>query len=380
MTEKLYYTDSHCRAFTARILDCREDEKGWEVLLDKTAFFPGGGGQEADGGSLAGVAVTGMREEGELVWHRCAAPLAVGSEVQGEINWPARFARMQFHSGEHILSGLAHNLFGCENVGFHMSEGFVTIDFDKELSAGELALLERRANETIWENQPFRCFFPDAETLAALPYRSKKALEGAVRIVEAGTVDRCACCAPHVHSSGEVGLIRIAESMRHRGGVRLTVLCGSAAYENAAAQAAEAAKLSALLSVPRNKLAAAVEQRLAELEKAKYELTALRRREMERMAEAVEPTDGNICLFLEEADSDALRAFVNLAAEKCRICAAFAGQEGAYRYIIASRHADLRAMSREINAAIGGRGGGSSEMIQGSASASRETIEAYFHG
>jgi len=380
MTEKLYYSDSHCRAFTARVLDCRENGEGWDVRLDKTAFFPGGGGQEADGGSLSGVTVLGMKEEGENIWHRCAAPLSVGAEVQGEIDWPTRFARMQFHSGEHILSGLAHKLFGCENVGFHMSEGFVTIDFDKELSAEDLSLLERRANEVVWENQPFRCFFPDAETLAALPYRSKKALEGAVRIVEAGEVDRCACCAPHVSASGEIGLIRIAESMRHRGGVRLTVLCGRAAYENAAAQGAEAAKLSAQLSVPRDKLVSAVERLQKELEKAKFELTALRRREMETVAAAIEPTEGNVCLFFEDADMDALRALVNAVAEKCRLCAAFAGAEGQYRYIIASRSEDLRAMSKELNAAISGRGGGSSQMLQGSAAASRETIEAYFHG
>lgn len=380
MTEKLYYSDSHCRAFTARVLDCRESGGEWEILTDKTAFFPGGGGQEADSGTLGGVTVCGMREDGDDIWHRCSAPLAVGNVVQGEIDWPARFSRMQFHSGEHILSGLAHNLYGCENVGFHMSEGFVTIDFDKELSAEELSLLERRANEAVWENEPFRCFFPDAATLAALPYRSKKELSGAVRIVEAGSIDRCACCAPHVKHSGEIGLIRIAESMRHRGGVRLTVLCGSAAYENAAAQGAEAAQLSALLSVPRHKLSGAVERLQQELEKAKYALTALRRKEMEQMAAAIAPTEGNVCLFLEEADMDAVRTLVNAVAEKCRICAAFAGEEGKYRYIIASRHEDLRVKAKEINAAIAGRGGGSSEMLQGSCAAARADIEAYFHG
>lgn len=380
MTEKLYYADSHCRSFTARVLDCRAQGESWELLLDKTAFFPGGGGQEADAGTLAGMAVLGLREEDGKIWHRCAAPLETGADVQGELDWPLRFSRMQFHSGEHLLSGLAHKLFGCENVGFHMSEGFETIDFDRELSPEELTLLERRANEAVWANVPFRCWFPDAETLAALPYRSKKPLEGAVRIVEAGDIDRCACCVPHVRCSGEVGLIRIVEAMRHRGGVRLTVLCGGAAYENAAAQGAEAARLSALLSVPRDALAPAVERLQTELEKAKFELTALRRREMETLAASVAPTEGNVCLFFEEADMDALRALVNAVAEKCRICAAFAGAEGSRRYIIASRHADLRALGKEINAAISGRGGGSSAMLQGSAAASREAIEAYFHG
>ena len=168
--------------------------------------------------------------------------------------------------------------------------------------------------------------------------------------------------------------------MRHRGGIRLTVLCGSAAYENAAAQGAEAARLSALLSVPRDRLSEAVERLRQELEKARYELTALRRKEMETMAAGIAPTEGNVCLFFEEADMDALRTLVNAVVEKCRICAAFAGAEGQYRYIIASRQVDLRAGAREINAAISGRGGGSSEMIQGSASASRQSIEAYFHG
>ena len=160
MTEKLYYSDSHCRAFTARVLDCKACGDEWEILLDKTAFFPGGGGQEADRGTLAGMAVIALREEGDVIWHRCAAPLDVGREVQGELDWDTRFARMQFHSGEHLISGLAHSLFGCENVGFHMSAGFETIDFDKELSAEDIALLERRANEAVWANVPSAAGFP----------------------------------------------------------------------------------------------------------------------------------------------------------------------------------------------------------------------------
>ena len=196
MTEKLYYQNGHLARFTARVLSCARDEKGWAVKLERTAFFPGGGGQEADEGELSGLNLLGLREEGEDIVHLVPEPLEPGALVEGKLNWPLRFARMQGHSGEHILSGTVHRLFGCDNVGFHMGEEDITIDFNAELSREDLARAELETNRAVWRNVPVRTLLPSPGELAEMEYRSKKELSGEVRIVEIEGVDRCACCAP----------------------------------------------------------------------------------------------------------------------------------------------------------------------------------------
>ncbi len=378
MTKKIYYVNSHQREFDARVLACEEQAGLWEVVLDATCFFPGGGGQACDTGTLDGVPVREARERGEDVIHVCAAPLAPGTEVRGVLDWEARFSRMQLHSGEHVVSGIAHALWGCDNVGFHMAEDLVTLDFNAEPAPAQLEELERRANEAVWADLPVRTWFPAAEELAALPYRSKKELSGAVRLVEIEGIDRCACCAPHVAATGEIGLIRLTDSMRHRGGVRLTMRAGRAAWADAAEAGREAARLSALLSAPRDALAPAAERVLAERDEARLALARLRSESLAARAAALVPTEGNLCFFEPEADAGALRALVNAAVDKCAVCAAFAGRDGDWKYVIGSRRADLRARARELNAALRGRGGGSAEMLQGSAAASRAEIERYF--
>ena len=378
MSEKLYYTEPHTRSFSARVLSCEPTGELWSVRLDRSAFFPGGGGQAADTGTIGAVRVVGGREEdGEPVALTDAA-LEPGAELVCELDWPQRFARMQLHSGEHVVSGLAHRYWGCENVGFHMAEDCVAIDFDRELSAEQLAMLERAANECVWANVPFHCYFPAAEELSALDYRSKKELSGAVRIVEIPGIDRCACCAPHVERSGEIGLIRIVESMRHRGGVRLTVQTGACAYEAAAAEARQTAQISGKLSAPRDALLPALERVLGELEREKLRAAGLSRELLARRAAETPETDGVICLFEETEDLDALRELVNALTAKCRLCAVFAGSEGAWKYILGSKSVDLRALAPKLNRALSGRGGGSAGMIRGGVTASRSEIETFF--
>ena len=193
MTEKLYYADAYLKKFTGTVVSCTEEKKGFAVALDRTAFYPEGGGQPGDTGALGGVRVLDTRErEGEIV-HLCASPLAPGAEVSGALDWARRFDLMQQHSGEHIVSGLICGKFGCDNVGFHLGGETVVIDFNAVLTAEELSDVEARANEVIWENRPFRAAYPDAEELRTLSYRSKKELDGPVRIVECPGADRCAC-------------------------------------------------------------------------------------------------------------------------------------------------------------------------------------------
>jgi len=380
LTEKLYYSDGHLSRFTARVTSCEKEDGVWAVKLDRSAFFPGGGGQEADEGVLSDMKLLGLREEGEDIVHLTPAPLEPGALVEGRIDWPLRFSRMQGHSGEHILSGTVHRLFGYDNVGFHMGEEAITIDFSGELSREDLSRAELEANRAIWRDVPVRTLLPTPGELAAMDYRSKKELTGQVRIVEIEGVDLCACCAPHVSHSGEVGLLKIIDSMRHRGGTRLTLLCGEAALLDYEALHENNAAVSAALSAKRLETGGAIARVMAEQEERRAEFTKLKRELLQLKAAALRPTEGSICIFESDIDMITLRELVNAGSELAgKVCAGFAGTDGDYKYIIGSRTVPLRARAKEINAAIDGRGGGSDAMIQGTSRARREDIERYFN-
>ena len=376
MTEKLYYLDSHLFSFRAKLLACTPWKEGYALELDRTAFFPEGGGQSADTGRIGEARISDVHEREGRILHYADRFLAPGTEVLCEIDAEQRLRRMQNHSGEHILSGLTHRMTGYDNVGFHMGGDCMTIDFSGELSEEQLRRLETLANEAIRADLPIRAWFPSAEELAAIDYRSKKELDGAVRLVEVKGVDICACCAPHVKSTGEVGLLKILSAERHRGGMRLTVICGMDALEDYRLRLESAGAVSRLLSVPREKIAAGVERVIGEQAKLKERAAALENELARRMAEDFAETEGNLCVFDTLLGEVALRELVNALAAKCGgFAAAFSGSdEEGFRYIIGSRHVDLRAKSRELNAAIRGRGGGTPEMIQGRAQAAESEI------
>ena len=378
MTEKLYYQDSHLFTFEAAVLDCRKEKKGYSIVLDRTAFFPEGGGQLADTGVLGGVRVLDVHERGGEIRHYTDAPLEIGAHVEGVVDAGQRLRRMQNHSGEHILSGLVHNAYGFDNVGFHMGAECMIIDFSGELTWEQLTELETRANEIVRQNIPLHIWFPDANELQSLEYRSKLELTENVRIVEIPGVDRCACCAPHVERTGEVGIVKILDSQRHRGGVRVSVVCGLDALEDYRARQESVTEISRALSAKRGEVTRAVQRVLNEQQSMKERCDALSLALIRFMAEAEPETAGNILVFDATLGEIAQRELVNRLMEKAGgFAAVFCGSnEDGWRYIVGSRRLDLRAMSREINAAIQGRGGGTPQMIQGSARADRAEIEA----
>ena len=375
MTEKLYELDSHLFRFCARVLGCEPAGEGFAVELDRTAFFPEGGGQAADTGLLGAAQVRDVQEQDGRILHYVNLKLEPGTELEGVIDAEQRLRRMQNHSGEHILSGVTHRLYGYDNVGFHMGDEGMTIDFSGELDEEQLARIETRANEIVREDLPIRAWVPTAEELALLNYRSKKELSGAVRLVEIKGVDLCACCAPHVLRTGEVGMIKALAAERHRGGMRLTVICGMDALEDYRRRMESASAVSRALSVPREKIAEGVERVLNEQARQKLRADALETALAQRTAERVAETAGSVCLFEPLLGENALRELVNALTPNCGLAAAFSGSdEEGYRYVIGSRTLDLRAISRELNARISGRGGGRPEMIQGSAAASEAEI------
>ena len=401
-TEKLYYTDSHLTVFSARVLRCDSLEDGrFAVVLDRTAFFPEGGGQLADTGTIGEARVLDVHEKNGEILHFVTSALPEQAEVPCMLDREQRLRRMQNHSGEHVFSGLVHSTYGYDNVGFHMGESCMTIDFSGELTWEQVLSIEHRANEIVRENRPIRTFFPAPEELASLEYRSKLELTENVRIVEIEGVDRCACCAPHVSFTGEIGMIKALSCERHRGGVRIEVVCGMDALENFNARQQSVTEISNLLSAKRGEVSDAVEHLLAERDELKFALTAAERRLTAALADTVPETDGNL-LFLnysavslngspeaqKTADTStdilkndvAQRELVNLLVPKCSdMAAVFAGSdETGYRYVIGSAHTDLRAKAREINAALSGRGGGRPEMIMGSCTATASVIQEFF--
>mgnify|MGYP000321930647 CR=1 FL=1 len=379
MTEKLYYRDAYATKFTARVLDCTEEKKHWTVILNRTLFYPEGGGQPADIGVLGGVRVLDVHERGEDIVHTTDKPLPVGAEVEGEIDWEHRFDLMQNHSGEHILSGVICGRYGCDNVGFHMGKESITIDLNTKIPAEDLPYLEEKANEAIWTNTPVGIRYPSKEELAKLEYRSKKELEGQVRIVNVGEYDCCACCAPHVTYTGEIGLIKLVQAQRYKGGVRITMLCGVRAFSDYVRKEAQAKEISRLLCAKENEIADAVAHLAEETNQLKYELAEKERRLVKAYADMISESKDAVCIFTEEFGGDSMRMLMNyvLDAGHC-ICAVFFGNEkDGYRYVLGSRQQDVREMAKEFNKRFDGRGGGKPEMVQGTVRGEKEAIERW---
>lgn len=365
-TQKLYEADGFLQTFSATVLSCEPVKGGYAVVLDRTAFYPEGGGQPCDTGTLGGAAVTAVRHEGEAIVHLTGTVLPVGTFVTGCIDWARRLDHMEQHTGEHILSGTLHRLYGAQNVGFHVGDPWVRMDMDLPLTAGQLAEAERQANEAVRADTPVRCYLPGPEALAALEYRSKKALDGPVRIVEAGG-DRCACCGTHLASTGQVGLIKIISAQNYKGGVRLAVACGQRAFRATAETWADAEAAGRLLSAGPGRLAPAVEHLLAAQGSDRMRLAALQDLLADTLARAA-AAGVPACHYLEGADADGLRkAALTVSRATGAFCAAFApGGQGLAYAMTAGPDADVRPLTRALNAAFTGRGGGKANLCQGS--------------
>ncbi len=376
---RLYYKNPYASAFSARVTSCAESAEGWLVTLDNTAFYPEGGGQPGDTGTLGGVRVLDTQEaDGEAV-HLCSAPLAVGSEVEGRIDWPRRFDLMQQHSGEHIVSGIVHRRFGWDNVGFHMGADVITVDFSGPLSAEELRSVEREANEAVWSDTEFETLWPTAQELEHMDFRSKKELDGSVRIVRVGGWDLCACCGTHVSRAGEIGLIKILSAQKLRGGTRIEMVCGSRAYDYVSAAMEQNRKISALLSAKPLQTAESVQRLQSEEAAVRYRMVGLENALIELKAEA-QTGRGDIVLFEEGFAPDAVRRLCAAAGEKCGgRCAVFSGTDAeGYKYAVCERGGDLRAFVKELNVALSGSGGGKPDFVQGSVKATRAQIAKFF--
>ena len=378
-TEKLYYADPFLKTFTATVLDCQPDKNGFVVTLDRTAFYPEGGGQPADQGTLDGAAVTDVHEKNGVVLHNVDSAVEIGKTVTGVIDWARRFDHMQQHSGEHICSGLICGRCHCDNVGFHMGTDMVTIDFNADIPWEELLEIEAQANQYICEDHPIDIQFHRGAELDAIDYRSKKPLEGDVRIVAFPGADCCACCGTHVLRSGQVGLVKFLSVQKFREGVRIELLCGKRALNYLARTWEQAKTIGQRLSVKPVDAAAAVERLENELSAAKLRCAQLEESVFAAIAQE-QAGKGDVLLFQPPMKPDSVRKLADAAAKTCGgLAAVFAGEGIHYAYALGRADGqDISAQVKAMNAALHGRGGGRNGFAQGSVEAERSAIEAFF--
>lgn len=378
-TEKLYYADPFLKTFTATVLDCQPGKNGFVVTLDRTAFYPEGGGQPADQGTLDGAAVTDVHEKSGVVLHNVDSAVEIGKTVTGVIDWARRFDHMQQHSGEHICSGLICGRYHCDNVGFHMGTDMVTIDFNADIPWEELLEIEAQANQYIYEDHPIDIQFHRGAELDAIDYRSKKPLEGNVRIVAFPGADCCACCGTHVLRSGQVGLVKFLSVQKFREGVRIELLCGKRALNYLARTWEQAKTIGQRLSVKPVDAAAAVERLEHELSAAKLRCSQLEESVFAAIAQE-QAGKGNVLLFQSPMKPDSVRKLADAAAKTCGgLAAVFAGEGIHYAYALGRADGqDISAQVKAMNAALHGRGGGRNGFAQGSVEAERSAIEAFF--
>ncbi len=364
MTKKLY-DDSHLVEFTAKVLECEVFGDNWAILLDRTAFFPEGGGQPSDKGTLDNANVLDVQIKDEKIYHITDAPLPADS-VTGLVDWERRLDFMQQHSGEHIVSGVARKLYGCENVGFHLSEDIVTLDLDKPLTPEQLEKIEIYSNKKIFENVNLNIYYPDAETLKNLDYRSKKELEGDVRIVDIETVDRCACCAPHVKKSGEIGLVKIISQEKVRGGTRLEIKCGGRAVADYCEKQKNTAAISAALCVKQHETAAAVDKLLEQMSLLKAEITDMKRQRIASKVESFNPTEKITAEFEDGLEIKDLQHYSDSLYKKAGgIRGVFSAVDGGFAFAICGDSEELDGWFKTFKANFTVKGGGRNGMVQG---------------
>lgn len=376
---KLYYEDCARQEFVATVTDCRETGKGFAVILDATAFYPEGGGQACDLGMLNDARVLDVREEDGRILHLCDRALTVGSRVTGTIDWKRRFDLMQQHTGEHIVSGIIHQMFGWHNVGFHMGADVITIDFDGIIPSDALPEIEQRANDAVWADLPVAGWYPGEEELPALSYRTKKALPWPVRIVEIPGYDRCACCGVHVKSTGQIGLIKLLSCVKFHQGVRIEMVCGGRALQLLSRVYEQNRLVSQAFSAKLLETGTAAEKMNEMLAAEKFRATGLQRQLFDRIA-ADYAGRGNVLYFAQGLEPTALRELADRIAQTCGGTAAvFCGSDDAgYSVCLVNKNEDIKALGQAMNQALNGRGGGKPGFFQGSVRGTKFQITAFF--
>lgn len=380
MKDKLYYKDGYQTKLSTVVMSCEAKGENFVVTLKESIFYPEGGGQPADIGTIGNVDVIDVHERGGMVLHTVTGKLTVGEQVDTKINWDYRFTNMQHHSGEHIVSGLVYKHFGYDNVGFHMGEHHVTMDFNGELTPQDIEKIEQLANDVVYSNIPTTICFPSEAELNNMEFRSKKDLHGEVRIVGVGNADVCACCGTHVSYSGEIGIIRLLGGQKYKGGTRVTMICGKRAMRDYVSKDKVLTSIAVELSTKPEQCLSSVEKLLEQIALQKQTIATLREESFKNIAEHVVDNSKYIVLWEAGFVPNELRMLATAVSQKISgACVVLSGNdENGYQYAIASEHLDLRAESKQINKDLSGRGGGTPLLVQGSFKNTKDNISSYF--
>ena len=377
--EKLFYQDQEIKEFTATVTGCAQTDKGWEVTLDATAFYPTGGGQACDLGILGNAHVLDVSERGEEILHLCDAPLEVGKTVTGKIDWARRFDLMQQHTGEHIVSGIIHRLYGHQNSGFHVGEELMEVDFDGPLPEGALEEIQRLANEAVWEDLPVNCYVPSPEELPGVVYRTKRALPWPVRIVEIPGIDSCACCGIHTKRTAQVGLIYIFSCVKFHQGVRLEMACGKRALERLHKLCLQNKQVSQILSARPLETGAAAQQLKDSLAGEMYRAAGLESRIFDKIAEGYTGKKTAFC-FEEGLEPAGVRQLAEKLSKVANLAGVFSQKDGKYNLCLAGSPEAVKGLGTILSQTLGARGGGKPGFWQGSVAATEEQLKALLNG
>ena len=381
-TEALYDRDAFAKDFVGKVISCEEvklkDKTAYKVVLNQTAFFPEQGGQTSDIGTLDAAKVMDVQIEDEVIYHYCTSGFLIGEEVHGVIDWEHRFNNMQQHTGEHIFTGIAHNTYGADNVGFHLSDNTVTLDLNIELSDEQVDYIEKRANEIIAADVAVKAYYPNQALLGAINYRSKKEIAGAVRLVEIEGVDLCACCAPHVKSTGQVGMLKVVSFGKYKGGTRVYILCGLRALADYNRRMKLLEQSYQLLNCKDDELPEKIAGLIEDNKQLKYRISDIKSGMLTNQIETISPDLTDVTIFMEDLDAKIMRDGVNALVEKHEgLCAIFSGNdEDGYNFVIGSRTRDCAAIATGLRELLGAKGGGSKQMAQGNVAATRNQIES----
>jgi alanyl-tRNA synthetase len=388
MTDRLYYTDSMLRTFTARVAERRETERGPAVRLDRTAFYPTSGGQPFDTGTLSGVRVLDVWDDETGVWHLVERPVD-RDDVDGEVDWDRRFDHMQQHTGQHLLSAAFVRLLEAPTLSFHLGADDSSIDLDVPRVSWEDAFrVEAEVNRVIWEDRPVEVHFVGRDEIGRVPLRKPPQVTGTIRVVWVRDVDASACGGTHVPRTGAIGMLKVVRLERYKGGVRVGFLCGGRALAHYRRVLRGAQSVGADLSVHVDQVPETVARLAADLKAARRELEAARAAlmgfEAERLWAEAPVADGvrRVVAYREDWGPDQLAALASRLAARPGTVALVAGTDAKGVRVVCKRSEDLARVDaagvlRGAVEQLGGRGGGTAAQAQGGAPAApREVIEA----
>ena len=374
LKDTLYYKDPYIKVFKATVLSCEKDKDNYLVILDNTAFYPEGGGQASDKGLIDGKEVIDVKERGNKIIHYLKEEIKVNKEVECVLDFEHRFIHMQSHTAEHIVSGLIHKHFGYDNVSFHMGE-VIQIDFNGPLSSDDILMIEDEANKVIYKNIDIETLWPDINELDDLEYRSKLDLKDDVRIIKISDIDMCACCGTHVSKTGEIGIIKILSSSKHKDGVRLEMLAGKRCFEYLRDIYEENHKISVMLSAEMNKTSEYVYKLKEDYKNKEFDYLKYMERYLDN-AESINLKDGVLCYFEENIDKNIIKKFTKKILDKDDVHTVFFinSNNGKNDYLFMSKQMDLKAIVKVLNEELKGKGGGGIDIAQGYFESDKEAI------